>query len=817
MTSHRWLPLAAALLLPGLAHAQTRLPELALPERGLDDSAAYQGYQTRFYRDSRGNVLQIYLERHAGRVVNLWADAANESIGFTARDGAGRPAALSWGAVEATASDSGQRIRVMQYQLASDAPRLELGWFVLGSMRVERDFQYQRRHYLPYGSPAFQLPELVSAVDALEQLAPAEQERELALLNARSTAELRQRLVPKITTLSAGEVVRVQQPSFDARDTLSLELRVDPRDAVVRAAGRTVSLQSRHGTPLRFTVRIATDAGALTPLARDAIFDRAFLAFFDSAKAGDPRLERQVRSVELLSTREKLMAGLPNYATYFGRDMMMTALMMAPIWSPDMQELVIASVLRKLSPNGDVSHEEALGGQAIREGAAEYAGLLAERGRAAQRGDSAAADSLLARARAVLGDLQRTRENYHMMDDELQLPVLVARYLRDARVSTERKRAFLLATESGTTHLALLMRELDLVARLTAPYARDALATNLIGFPARDSTHWASASWRDSGAGYANGRFAMDINAIWTPLALGSIADVFRALREMGLARGDSVQAPGVVTGVAIARYLGDSTVLAHDRATWSGAMRHFIVRLSPAEVQGSVQARLRALPADEARYWGGIMAATHPAADSLVFLALSLDAAGRPIGVANTDPATRLFLMDLTPEVLAGRLPASDVLRDVSLFVRPYPVGLFIAGLGPVVANDAYAPPSVWSAFAKDLYHSPRVVWGREVNLILLGIANQIAGAYDSTGMLRSPMLVPYVRTLAAALRRTLAAVDASGLRQSELWSYRIEGGRLQPTRYGTSTDVQLWNTTSLAVQFALARLPREIFEEAR
>ena len=71
------------------------------------------------------------------------------------------------------------------------------------------------------------------------------------------------------------------------------------------------------------------------------------------------------------------MAGLPNFATYFGRDMLMTALMMRPVWRPAMSEHVIASVLRKLSPRGDVSHEEALGGQAIRENAAEYNGLMA--------------------------------------------------------------------------------------------------------------------------------------------------------------------------------------------------------------------------------------------------------------------------------------------------------------------------------------------------------------------------------------------------------------------------------------------------------
>ena len=85
-----------------------------------------------------------------------------------------------------------------------------------------------------------------------------------------------------------------------------------------------------------------------------------------------------MRSVELLSSKEKLMAGLPNYATYFGRDMMMTSLMMQPVWTDAMSEFVIASALRKLGPEGDVSHEEALGGQAIRENSAEYNAHMTE-------------------------------------------------------------------------------------------------------------------------------------------------------------------------------------------------------------------------------------------------------------------------------------------------------------------------------------------------------------------------------------------------------------------------------------------------------
>jgi hypothetical protein len=169
---------------------------------------------------------------------------------------------------------------------------------------------------------------------------------------------------------------------------------------------------------------------------------------------------------------------------------------------------------------------------------------------------------------------------------------------------------------------------------------------------------------------------------------------------------------------------------------------------------------------------------------DTLRFLALSLDEAGRPIPVVNTDPSTELFLRGFTsPDELAP-------------FVRTYPVALFAEGLGPLVANDAYASPAIWERFRKDTYHGPRVVWGREVNLLLLGLANAVADGADTGGR------------FAEALRQTLTAVHASGLEHTELWSYRIEGGRLRPTRYGTGSDIQLWSGTGLAVQFALARL---------
>jgi hypothetical protein len=510
----------------------------------------------------------------------------------------------------------------------------------------------------------------------------------------------------------------------------------DARRSRVTLAHRVVMIRSLSNAPLGLTVEIATDGPALTPLTRKQIFNAAFLRFADSTHS--PRLEREIRGFELLSSREKLMAGLPNYATYFGRDMLMTALLMEPIWSDTMPEHVIAAALAKLGPSGEVSHEEALGGQAIRENAARYL----------QHPDP-----------AILRDLQAVRENYFMVDDDFQLPVVAARYLGNPAVPDERKRLFL-ARWRGP-----LVLNLGFVARQAAPYAREPVATNLVSFHRDDDGWWHPGSWRDSRVGYAGGRFAMDVNVVWVPAALRAIGTIDSTLRALQFA------------GVPEA---GNAALAA---ATWSGTARHFEVALAPAEVEARVRAKLASLPAAERAYWEQVLIRTGFPTDTLRFLAVSLDADGTPIPVMSTDPGMLLLLEDLPPAREA------ELLRP---FTLPYPVGLFVDGLGPLAANDAYAPPAVWQMFERDLYHSPRVVWGREVNMLLAALARR--GRSSSSPVLDS----------------ICHAVERSGFRHAELWSYEIAGGALRPVRYGTGSDVQLWSLTDLAVQFLLARSPR-------
>ena len=761
------MPLLAVLFSVALTR-DTVPPYLAFPEPGLDDPAAYEGYQTRVYQDASGNAFQVYL-KSTGRVVNLWADAANESVGFTVRDSTGKPAELGWGSSGAAVSQSREgRTRSLSYGLEAPSA-VRIGLFLLGSMRVERDFGYAQHDSLSLDAPAFMQPELSQLIEHIGKLKAAERARHLALLGVRTVGALRARLSPRIT-LQHGDTawtVEVEQPSFDGKSHLWLVLEGDARETVPAVSGTVVTIRRPAGGAVRWSVRVTTDAPALTPLTRQEIFNDEFQRFYVRVRADTAhperfrRLEREVRGFELLCYREKMMAGLPNFATYFGRDMLMAALLMRPVWSPEMAEHVIASALGKLAPDGDVSHEEALGGQAIREHAAEYNRLMAA--------------GQLARARAELANLAATRESHSMVDDDVQLPLVAADYFADPRVPAAEKRRFL----SEEHRLERLLANLALVARRAAPYARDPVTTNLVSFPRASDGIWRSASWRDSRVGYGGGRFAMDVNVIWMPRALEAAGTILDALKGLGVTP--------TIRDAALARFARDRVALARAVAVWRDAERYFRVGLPGQDAAARIRARLEALPEVERGYWEGVSWFTMLSPrDTVRFLALSLDAAGQPIPIVNTDPAMLL---------LVDSLSTNRVSELIAPIMVKYPVGLFVNDLGPLVANDAYATRPVWDAFRADRYHSPTVVWGRDVNILLAGLARQIRGAAPGSD----------VGFLKDAVQRIVTAVDSSGLRHAELWSYRIDNGRLAPIRYGTSSDVQLWSLTDLAVQYLL------------
>src|SRR5256884_5632076 len=137
------------------------------------------------------------------------------------------------------------------------------------------------------------------------------------------------------------------------------------RETVPALSGSTVTIRRPAGGPVRLTVRITTDAPALTPLGRAEIFNDEFHRFSAQVRADTAhpltsrRLEREVRGVELLCYREKLMAGPPNFAAYFWRDMPMTALLLHPGSAPAMCGPLVARPLGTPSPTRSVGADDA--------------------------------------------------------------------------------------------------------------------------------------------------------------------------------------------------------------------------------------------------------------------------------------------------------------------------------------------------------------------------------------------------------------------------------------------------------------------------
>lgn len=267
-------------------HAQERQPILAFPEPGMDDPAAYRGYTTRFFRDTDGNVLQISINRETGRVVHLWADAANESISFTVRKSDGSLTNLAWSSTGAAGSTE-ENVRMLEHTLSVDAAAIEIGHFVLCSMRKERDFQYFRKHLEPFSAPPFIDQELTALIENLQKLPADERKRQLDLLNSGDIQTLRDRLQPTIALTRRGSrwVASIKQPTFDGRNHLTLELSGDMMHSVARATEQSIIASARSGTSIQLRVRIGSDSPALTPLNRLEIFNEEFFQYYSTVKA----------------------------------------------------------------------------------------------------------------------------------------------------------------------------------------------------------------------------------------------------------------------------------------------------------------------------------------------------------------------------------------------------------------------------------------------------------------------------------------------------------------------------------------------------
>ncbi|KVG68070.1 hypothetical protein [Burkholderia pseudomultivorans] len=353
--------------------------------------------------------------------------------------------------------------------------------------------------------------------------------------------------------------------------------------------------------------------------------------------------------------------------------------------------------------------------------------------------------------------------DYKMIDGDYLLAPIAAAWLIDDTRGQARAAAYLAQRGSdGQTNGNRLVVNLLHVASTAKPFAQQPSVANLIHLRPGEIV----GNWRDSTDGLGGGVYPYDVNAVLVPAALRA-ANAFLA--------------HGLLDPYLDAAQRAALADTANEAAVWE--------QQAPPLFQVSVPAAQAAADVSAYAPSAGVPAGTAPGAP-LNFYALSLDQQGQPIPVMNSDGGFAL---------LFGTPPDDQLQRIVADVTRPFPTGL-VTDVGMLIANPAYASPTLWPKFTSSAYHGT-VIWSWQQAMWVAGLDRQL-GRQD---------LSDATRALLTQARQTIWQVISNGrdMRTSEMWTWSYANGRYQTDAFGTrSADAteanaaQLWSTTYLAIR---------------
>jgi hypothetical protein len=446
-------------------------------------------------------------------------------------------------------------------------------------------------------------------------------------------------------------------------------------------------------------------------------------------------------TLAFLAYREKLLAGSWRFDTYFGRDTLMSLRLLMPVLSPTAVEDGLGSVLARLSPSGEVAHEEDIGEQAVLD-------HMKTNG---------------SRSAAPVYD-------YKMIDEDYLLAPVAAAWLLQSGAKT-RSAAFLAEPVGGpldqrSTRGAALVRNLRLVVQSASAFAQAPVVAHLIGLKAGIPV----GDWRDSDTGLGGGRYPYDVDAVLVPAALEAAG----RLAASGL----------------LSPYLSRS-----DRELFAGAAQMgtvwrerapplFAVTLSHSVAANAIEiyADAQGVPAQPALAALGSRAVR--------FHALSLAASGEPIPVMHSDEGFLLLFENPEPRELD---------RIASLSMRPFPAGL-MTGVGMVVANPVFCAPALQRLFSRNAYHGT-VVWSWQQALFAAGLARQLERK-DLPPQVRADLLEAQ-RVLWSAIEATRSMRNAELWSWAyAAGHYQLRPFGSSSADADESNAAQLWSTVYLAVK---------------
>lgn len=388
----------------------------------------------------------------------------------------------------------------------------------------------------------------------------------------------------------------------------------------------------------------------------------------------------QATSLAFLSYTDKLLAGAWRFLTYFGRDSMISALLLQPVLSQGKGsaiEAVIDAVLERINKtDGSACHEETIG---------DYATYL----------------NLQRNVSSTEADF-----DYNMIDTDFFLPVLMQRYFLESLTGMSRS-GDLLSTAAGKadprnlnlTYGDLARLNAGKIMSLAAPFAAPGNQTqdNLVQL--KEGT--VVGQWRDSTYGSGGGRIPYDVNTALVPAALRAIAALSRFNSSI---------------------YAGheDWAVVADKYAqVWEDETLQLFQVVVPAE---EARNRLDRFTASSEFYDGPSHADTID--NDVTFHGLALDGYNdiAKVDVMNTDDCFRLFLLNTTNDAQLSSFLNQSALN----IIRPFPAGL-ITSVGVVVANPALADEEILRTnFTNSAYHGT-VIWSWQLAMIARGLETQL------------------------------------------------------------------------------------------
>ncbi|KAK4985240.1 hypothetical protein LTR50_006088 [Elasticomyces elasticus] len=443
----------------------------------------------------------------------------------------------------------------------------------------------------------------------------------------------------------------------------------------------------------------------------------------------------QTTSLSFLSYTTKLLAGAWRFLTYFGRDSMISLLLLQPVLSEGEGgaiEAVIAAVLERINQtDGSVAHEETIG---------DYSTYL-----------------------NLNNNITSTapQYDYKMVDSDYYLPIAMNNYFVQSATGRQRTSSFLSIgatvdpANQGLKYGDLALINAEKIMNTSAAFAATGGQTmqNLIHLKEGEIV----GEWRDSTYGIGGGRIPYDVNTALVPAALRAIA----ALSAAGFY---STHPDWNTTASSYAKVWEDNT------------LKFFEVTVSASDARSLVQTYVTESSFAGPSNVGNITS-------DVVFHGLALDGNNGQsiVRVMNTDDCFRLFLLNSTNQTQL----TSFVDQAATHIRQPFPVGLSTS-VGLLVANPAYGGDPIYAAnFTNNAYHGT-VVWSWQLSMMAAGLQRQLARCTSSS--------VPDFCTNTAVHSNVLAAynhlwdlIDANrAALGSEVWSWIYRNGDYHLTPLG-------------------------------